>query len=521
MGGGGGAEGGSGATGDAGDGDGAGGAGGSATHEALGRCAVLLFNLSLTMLSGAHDEAHLAWLPGALRCAEAAVAAAHPPRRAPPPLGGSAWRIPSSPPEWATPVLLHPMVSTREQPTCASFFSSHLQPGVPLLMHGHLEAEAWGGLAYFADLRALRQEHGARLVPVTLGSPLVGYGGKRHWPLRKLIDEHLLPSIATHAGGSDGNGAGSGSANANGDSGGGDSNGKGTGNGSNGKGTGKGTGNGSNRGGGASGNGKGNGSSGSGSGNEPDRETLCSVAYMAQHHLLHQCAPLQALLAVPPYTLGREMSPPNLWLGTRGTVTSLHSDPADNLLCQLSGFKYVRLYGLDQTERLSATVLRSKNANAFGTSPIRVEAPDAAEAYPAFVGAAYTEAILGPGDVLFIPRRWILTLTRTLTRTLALSPALLFPYNPTFCIYRAASGTTSARSPPRARSTSGSIEVKIAYSVSRDPIELSRRVWFISIALTSVVRAIDLRERDRAECGESAALPGSWMTPGQVSAEPE
>ena len=304
----GGAGGGGGATGGAGDAD---DAGGSDTHEGLGRCAVALFNLSLTMLGGAHDAAHLAWLPGALRCAEAAVADAHPPRRAPPPPDACAWRIPTSPPAWATPVLLHPMASTREQPTCASFFSAHLQPGVPLLMHGHLEAEAWVGLAYFADLRALREEHGPRLVPVTLGSPLVGYGGKRHWPLRKLIDDHLLPSIATHDGNGTGNGSGDGSGSGN----------------------------------------------GIGSIIEPDRETLCSVAYMAQHHLLHQCAPLQALLAVPPYTLGREMSPPNLWLGTRGTVTSLHSDPADNLLCQLSGFKYVRLYGLNQTERLSATVI--------------------------------------------------------------------------------------------------------------------------------------------------------------------
>ena len=47
---------------------------------------------------------------------------------------------------------------------------------------------------------------------------------------------------------------------------------------------------------------------------------------------------------------------------------------------------------------------RARNANAFGTSPIRVEAADAADAYPAFAGATYTEAVLGPGDVLFIPR---------------------------------------------------------------------------------------------------------------------
>ena len=50
----------------AGGGSGAGGAGGAA-HEGLGRCAVLLFNLGLTMLGGNHDAAHLAWLPGLVR----------------------------------------------------------------------------------------------------------------------------------------------------------------------------------------------------------------------------------------------------------------------------------------------------------------------------------------------------------------------------------------------------------------------------------------------------------------------
>ena len=56
---------------------------------------------------------------------------------------------------------------------------------------------------------------------------------------------------------------------------------------------------------------------------------------MSQHHLLHQFPPLQAQLAIPPHTLGRELSPANMWIGTRGTVTSLHSDPGDNLLCQV------------------------------------------------------------------------------------------------------------------------------------------------------------------------------------------
>jgi lysine-specific demethylase 8 len=121
---------------------------------------------------------------------------------------------------------------------------------------------------------------------------------------------------------------------------------------------------------------------------------------MSQHHLLHQCAPLQQLCALPPYTLGRPLHPLNVWLGTRGTVTSLHSDASENLLAQVAGHKYVRLYGLDQTPHLYASLQRG---GAFGTSPVRVEAADLA-AYPQYASAAYSEAILEPGDLLYIPK---------------------------------------------------------------------------------------------------------------------
>ena len=106
-------------------------------------------------------------------------------------------------------------------------------------------------------------------------------------------------------------------------------------------------------------------------------KTKGSCVYGVSPPILHFLgdAELQELLAVPPYTVGRELSPANLWIGTRGTVTSLHSDPSDNLLCQVAGYKYFRLYGLDQTPRLYATVQRGNNTNSFGTSPVRVEAP--------------------------------------------------------------------------------------------------------------------------------------------------
>ena len=124
---------------------------------------------------------------------------------------------------------------------------------------------------------------------------------------------------------------------------------------------------------------------------------------MSQHPLFHQSAALQPLLRIPPYVLGRPLAPINAWLGTRGTVTSLHCDPADNLLLQLAGHKYVRLYAQCETPRLYARTIRARGSNVFGTSPVRVESPDL-ERYPGFAAAAYSEALLEPGDMLFIPK---------------------------------------------------------------------------------------------------------------------
>jgi ribosomal protein L16 Arg81 hydroxylase len=39
-------------------------------------------------------------------------------------------------------------------------------------------------------------------------------------------------------------------------------------------------------------------------------------------------------------------------------------------------------------------------------SAVDVEAPDAAEHFPAFANAKPFDTVLGPGDVLFIPRGW-------------------------------------------------------------------------------------------------------------------
>ena len=75
--------------------------------------------------------------------------------------------------------------------------------------------------------------------------------------------------------------------------------------------------------------------------------------------------------------------------------------PEDHGACiglQVAGFKYFRLYALDQTPKLYARTQRGNNKNSFGTSPVRVEAPIPPE-HALFEGAEYVEGILEPGDV--------------------------------------------------------------------------------------------------------------------------
>jgi lysine-specific demethylase 8 len=80
---------------------------------------------------------------------------------------------------------------------------------------------------------------------------------------------------------------------------------------------------------------------------------------------------------------------------------------------QVAGYKYVRLYAPDQTARLyvgdapanagsMSGVQAARLAVQRNTSPIDVAAPDLAR-FPDFARAVYTEAVLQPGELLFIP----------------------------------------------------------------------------------------------------------------------
>jgi lysine-specific demethylase 8 len=125
--------------------------------------------------------------------------------------------------------------------------------------------------------------------------------------------------------------------------------------------------------------------------------------YLAQHALFDQLPALAADIATPDYcTLGAgELVATNAWIGPAGTVTPLHTDPHHNLLAQVAGSKYVRLYSPQCGAALYA------HAEGLVTNSSRVDLDDVDEGqFPLFGGAPWLECVLGPGDVLYIPPGW-------------------------------------------------------------------------------------------------------------------
>jgi ribosomal protein L16 Arg81 hydroxylase len=94
-------------------------------------------------------------------------------------------------------------------------------------------------------------------------------------------------------------------------------------------------------------------------------------------------------------------SPAYAWICGGGTVNPLHFDLNEALLAQVVGEKHFLLFPPEDSPRIAGRVERA----IFRTTSLDFLQPDR-ERFPRLDGATPYEAVVGPGDVLYIPYRW-------------------------------------------------------------------------------------------------------------------
>ena len=155
------------------------------------------------------------------------------------------------------------------------------------------------------------------------------------------------------------------------------------------------------------------------------------VGYLAQHDLFHQIPALRNDICIPDFCY---TSPPlaapgtplhgrktetleepllNAWLGPAGTISPLHTDPYHNILCQVVGKKYVRLYSPEQSARLYPRGVEGEGVDMSNTSRVPPEEVEMGgmelseePEFPLFAEAEYVETVLEEGECLYIPVGW-------------------------------------------------------------------------------------------------------------------
>jgi hypothetical protein len=165
------------------------------------------------------------------------------------------------------------------------------------------------------------------------------------------------------------------------------------------------------------------------------------TGYLAQHDLFSQVPALRADISIPDYCFSDPPPPThpvpgppvaqldepllNAWFGPAGTISPLHTDPYHNVLTQVVGAKYVRLYAPSQGPRLYPRGVGEDGIDMGNTSQVDVGEAMAVfegeggggeelearrrefeEEFPLFRDAGFVEGVLGPGECLYIPVGW-------------------------------------------------------------------------------------------------------------------
>ncbi|MCJ1390277.1 hypothetical protein MMC18_003135 [Xylographa bjoerkii] len=153
------------------------------------------------------------------------------------------------------------------------------------------------------------------------------------------------------------------------------------------------------------------------------------IGYLAQHDLFAQIPLLRNDISIPNFCY-TDPPPPqaetplatkdkprledpllNAWFGPSGTISPLHTDPYHNILCQVVGQKYVRLYHPSQTKNLYPRGVEDgidmSNTSRVPVELVEMQLEDDPESeFCLFADAPYVETILREGECLYIPVGW-------------------------------------------------------------------------------------------------------------------
>jgi hypothetical protein len=161
------------------------------------------------------------------------------------------------------------------------------------------------------------------------------------------------------------------------------------------------------------------------------------TGYLAQHDLFTQIPGFRADINIPDYCY--TYAPPphpssplaskhsampvlaepllNAWLGPAGTISPMHVDPYHNILAQVVGRKYIRLYAPAESAKLYARGIEDGGVDMCNTSALDIgilegwdgmkeEQEEALRKYPLYLSAEYVDLVLEEGACLYIPLGW-------------------------------------------------------------------------------------------------------------------